>query len=46
MEPLTSDDAATLPDQMSTEAAAAMRGEEIAAAVRTAPEPLRGRSRC
>jgi acetyltransferase-like isoleucine patch superfamily enzyme len=41
MEPLTSDDAATLPDQISTETTATMRGEEIAAAVRRAPGPLR-----
>ncbi|MFI4977117.1 MAG: acyltransferase [Solirubrobacterales bacterium] len=42
MEPLTSDVATTLPDQMSTETTATIRDEEIDAVVRRAPEPLRG----
>ncbi len=42
MEPLTSDAATTLPEQTSTETTATIRSGEIAAAVRRAPEPLRG----
>ena len=42
MEPPTSDAATAMPDRMSTGTAAAIRGEEAAAAVRRAPEPLRG----
>jgi acetyltransferase-like isoleucine patch superfamily enzyme len=42
MEPLVSNAATTLPEEMSAGSSATARNEEIAARVRRAPEPLRG----
>jgi acetyltransferase-like isoleucine patch superfamily enzyme len=42
MEPLTSEGATTLPERLSAETPTTMRGEEIDAAIRCAPGPLRG----